>query len=239
MEKSPSDLRSGESPSDLRSESPRTALVAGASGLVGTHLLEQLLAHEAWGSVISLGRRKLPIEHPKLRQETVDFAALDRLTLADEVDDVFSCLGTTIKKAGSKEAFSAVDHDAVVAVGKAGLAAGAERMLHVSALGADSGSSIFYNRVKGDTEADVAKLGFRCDVALRPSIIDGERSESRPGERLGLAVTRFLAPVLGKYKPTHADAIARAMIHEALRDREGHHVLESKEILEIAALTRT
>ncbi|NUO48041.1 MAG: NAD(P)H-binding protein [Polyangiaceae bacterium] len=211
-----------------------TALIAGASGLVGGLLLQHLLADARYEQVVSLGRRKLDVDHPKLRQESVDFGALDKLAPFPVCDDVFSCLGTTIKKAGSKEAFYAVDHDAVIAVGKAARAAGAKQMLHVSSLGADAGSMIFYNRVKGETERDVAAIGFDAAVAFQPSIIDGERAESRTGERIGLAVTRLFAPVLGKYKPTSADAIARAMIAVAKEKRSGSFVVDSREIERLA-----
>jgi uncharacterized protein YbjT (DUF2867 family) len=208
----------------------RSAVIAGASGLVGGLLLEKLLASSAYREVVSLGRRALPVTHDKLRQVTVDFAALDGLDPFPAVDDVFSCLGTTIKKAGSKEAFYAVDHDAVVALGRAARAAGAKQMLHVSSLGADPTSSIFYSRVKGETERDVAALDFQATFAFRPSIIDGERAESRTGERIGLAVTRLLAPVLGKYRPTPASGIADAMIREAAASKSGNFVVDAREI---------
>lgn len=211
-----------------------SALIAGASGLVGGLLLKHLLADSRYEHVVSLGRRKLDVDHPKLRQESVDFASLDQLAPFPACDDVFSCLGTTIKKAGSKDAFYAVDHDAVIAVGKAARAAGAKQMLHVSSLGADAGSMIFYNRVKGETERDVAGLGFDAAIAFQPSIIDGERAESRAGEQIGLAVSRLFAPILGKYKPTPADAIARAMIAVAKEKRSGSQVVDSREIERLA-----
>lgn len=212
----------------------RTALLAGGSGLVGKHLLQRLLESAGYSKVVSVGRRALPIEHPKLEQRVVDMTAITVGGALPPIDDVFSCLGTTIKKAGSKEAFFAVDHDAVVAVAKAGRDAGAKRMFHVTALGADRNSRIFYNRVKGETEADVAALGLSTAIAFRPSIIDGDRAESRPAERVSLALMRAFAPVLGKYKPAHADAIAAAMMCEALRGDPGTRAVESSQILELA-----
>lgn len=212
----------------------RTAIIAGASGLVGGHLLRRLLDEPAYRAVISLGRRALAIQHDKLRQETVDFAALDRLQPFPRADDVFCCLGTAINKAGSQSAFRAVDHDAVVNLARAAHAAGARQFLHVSSLGASARAPVFYNRVKGETEDDVVRIGYARALAFRPSILDGDRAESRPGEKLGLAVARRLGPLLGKYRPTHADAVAAAMIAEALRGGQGAGVVESRQIEAIA-----
>lgn len=187
----------------------RTALIAGASGLVGGHLLDLLLADGRWEQVVSVGRRELPRTHPALRQVVADFADLPSLPAADEA---FCCLGTTIRKAGSQAAFRAVDHDAVVAFAAASRTAGASGFFHVSALGADPGSRIFYNRVKGEVERDVAAVGFPRCTALRPSMLDGERSESRPAERIGLVAMRAAGPLLGRYRPTPAVDVAAAMV---------------------------
>ena len=162
----------------------RTAVVAGASGLVGGCLLRLLLADLDYGRVVSLGRRTLDMRHPKLEQQVVDFLALERLEHFPRADDVFSCLGTTIRAAGSREAFRRVDHDAVVALARAAHQAGATRFLHVTALGAHPRSRVFYNRVKGETERDVAALGLPTVVALRPSLLDGPRQQVRPAERV-------------------------------------------------------
>ncbi|MFL6021916.1 MAG: NAD-dependent epimerase/dehydratase family protein, partial [Marmoricola sp.] len=123
----------------------RTALIAGATGLVGSHLLDQLLADPYWDAVVCVGRRPVDRTGEKLEQLIVSFPDIGEVPAAD---DVFSCLGTTIKLAGSQEAFRAVDHDAVVNLAAAAQAAGASQFLHVTALGASAGSRIFYNRVK-------------------------------------------------------------------------------------------
>lgn len=207
--------------------SARTAVVAGGSGLVGGELLDALLADPTWDRVVSLGRRTLDREHPRLEQKVVSFADLGALPACT---DVFSCLGTTIKVAGSQETFRAVDHDAVVALAEAAYRAGAERFLHVTALGASARSRIFYNRVKGETERDVAASGVPTTVAFRPSMLDGARAESRPAERVGLLAMRALAPVLGRYRPTRARDLARAMVATAKAGRPGHRVVEAGEI---------
>ncbi len=208
----------------------KTSWVAGGSGLVGGELLQLLFGDDDFATVVALGRRPLPLQRLKLRQATVDFAALDAAPALDPPEAAFCCLGTTIKRAGSREAFRAVDHDAVVAFARAARAAGARVFLHVTALGADARSSVFYNAVKGETEAAVAALGFPSVYALRPSILDGERAESRPFERAGLAVGRALGPLLGKYRPTPASAVAAALVASCKSADPGVHVLEAPAI---------
>lgn len=208
----------------------RTALVAGASGLVGGHLLDLLLEDGRWDQVVSVGRRELARTHPALRQVVADFADLPALP---DAHDAFSCLGTTIRKAGSQAAFRAVDHGAVLAFAAAAQAAGAAGFFHVSAMGADPGSRIFYNRVKGEMERDVAALGLPRCTALRPSILDGERAESRPAERVGLVAMRAVAPLLGRYRPTLAADVAAAMV-ELSRQEITPPVLSAAEITRTA-----
>jgi uncharacterized protein YbjT (DUF2867 family) len=212
----------------------KTTWVAGGSGLVGGELLQLLLGDDDFETVISVGRRQLPLQGLKLRQTTVDFAAPDALAALAAPDAAFCCLGTTIKRAGSREAFHAVDHDAVVAFAKAARDKGARVFLHVTALGADVRSSVFYNMVKGEVEATVAALGFPSVYALRPSILDGEREESRPIERVGLAIGRALGPLLGKYRPTPASAVAAALVASCKRAESGVHVLEGPELRRFA-----
>jgi uncharacterized protein YbjT (DUF2867 family) len=212
----------------------RTALVAGASGLVGSLLLDELLESPLYREVCSLGRRPLPKQHPKLTQRTVDFAQLESEVLPSG-EDVFCCLGTTLKKAGSQEAFRAVDHGAVLALGRAARRAGARRFLLVSALGADPRSRIFYNRVKGETEEDLKSLGFESLVLLRPSLLLGERAESRPGERAAIVVTKALGPLLRPFsgRPIEARTVARAMLALARDAAGGTRVALSGELQEL------
>lgn len=206
----------------------RTALIAGASGLVGSHLLGVLLEDATWDRVVSVGRRTLELSHPKLEQLVVPFPEIGEIPAAD---DVFSCLGTTIKVAGSQDAFRAVDHDAVLALAEAAHRRGATRFLHVTALGAAPTSRIFYNRVKGETERDVAASGIATTIAFRPSMIDGERPDAnRPGETIGLVAMRAVGPLLGKFRPNRASDIARAMVREAKAGTTGHRVVDAGQI---------
>jgi uncharacterized protein YbjT (DUF2867 family) len=204
-----------------------TAWVAGASGLVGGELLRLLVGDGAFDRVVSVGRRTVGIEAKKVTEVKVDFADAATFGSLDGADVAFSCLGTTIKKAGSKEAFRAVDHDAVLAFARAARSRGAKVLVHVSSLGADRKSRTFYASVKGEVEEDLAALGYESVYALRPSILDGDRAESRPLERVGLAFARALGPVLGKYRPTEASAVARVMVAKAKAKEPGAHVIDA------------
>ena len=212
---------------ETRLDMTRTAVIAGATGMVGRQLLDVLLADGTWDEVISVGRRAVDREDRRLEQRIVDFGDLDSLT---PCTDVFSCLGTTIRKAGSQDAFRAVDHDAVVALAEAAYRAGAERFLHVTALGASPASRIFYNRVKGETERDVAASGVPTTIAFRPSMIDGERAERRPAEALGLAAMRAVGPLLGRYRPTPVSTIVASMVAVAKAGKPGHRVVEPQDM---------
>lgn len=219
--------------------SRRTALLLGASGLVGSHLLELLLEDERYERVRTLVRRPLARRHPRLETQTVDFDRLrDRPDLF-AVNDIFCCLGTTMAQAGSEAAFRKVDHDYVVLAAELGAARAADQFLLVSALGADPQSRIFYSRVKGAAEIAVKRLPYRATWILRPSLLLGEREEMRIGERLASAVSRPLAPLLvgslRRYRPVSAREVALAMKHLAALQGTGGTV-ESDEIPALAAI---
>jgi len=209
----------------------RTAWIAGGSGLVGAHLLTLLLEDAEFGKVISLGRRQLDIQSSKLVQQTVDFAALDAAGLAAP-EVAFCALGTTIGKAGSQQAFRAVDHDAVLAFARAALAAGARCFVLVSSLGADAESRIFYNRVKGETEAELRTLGFVSLLIAQPSLLLGDRAESRPAERAMIVASRFLGSALKPFasRPIEAHVVARALLVMARDAAPGARVYPSAEL---------
>jgi len=210
-------------------------LVAGATGLVGREVLAVLLADKSYSKVICVGRRALPLQHPKLVQHTVDFKAVAPFTALPHVDDVFIALGTTIKVAGSQAAFRAVDFEAIVAVARAGRAHGATKLGVVSAMGADPNSGIFYNRVKGEMEQALAHMGFKSLVMARPSLLAGDREaleqSSRLGERLGLLATRWLNPLIpNNYRSIQASDVAKALVKAVQSGKPGVQVLLSGEM---------
>jgi len=208
----------------------RTALVAGATGLVGSHVLELLLADPQWSHVVTVGRRKTSNHNAKLEQRVLNLSELDSVTDLPHVDDVFCCLGTTIKQAGSQPAFRLVDHEFVVGLARAGLRAGATQFLLVSAIGADPESRVFYSRVKGETEAAIRKLSYRGIQIFRPSLLLGDRSEFRLGERIAMLgapmLPLLLVGRLRRYRPIQAATVARAMISIAHDAPRGPNVFE-------------
>lgn len=195
------------------------ALIAGASGLVGSQLLAQLLAAPEYDRVVAVVRRPLPVEHPKLQQEIVDFTALEKNGTDLRCDDAFCCLGTTIRDAGSREAFRAVDHTAVLAFAWAARRNGARRFFVVSALGADPDSRVFYSRVKGETDEALQVLGFQTLGIFRPSLLLGPRPRFRLGERMMAALLWLAEPMLfgrlRKYRAIRAGVVARAMLRSS------------------------
>jgi uncharacterized protein YbjT (DUF2867 family) len=216
----------------------RTALLAGATGLVGGHCLELLLHDDAYGQVTVLGRRELGTTHRKLVQRVADFDRLAELGDVPRVEDVFCCLGTTMKQAGSEEAFRRVDFTYVYELARLASRHRAGQFLLVSALGANSQSRVFYNRVKGEVEEAVRKLPFDGVHIFRPSLLLGDRRESRPGERLAILAGRALGFVfvgpLGRYRPIAARAVAAAMVRIAKEAARGVHVYESDRIRALA-----
>jgi uncharacterized protein YbjT (DUF2867 family) len=216
----------------------RTALLAGASGLVGGFLLRQLLDSPEYGRVIVLVRRPLELAHPKLVAVTADFADLAKIGAELDCDDAFCCLGTTLRQAGSRAAFRAVDHTAVLAFAWLAQRNGAERLFVVSALGANAQSRVFYNRVKGETEEALEVLGFRTLAIFRPGLLLGPRTRPRWGERVGAAVLWVAEPLLvgglRKYRAIQAAVVARAMVRCSFgRPGQGVLIYPSDEIQDL------
>ena len=211
-----------------------TALLAGASGLIGREV--------AWhwtgpGPLHLLVRRTQPAAQPLHRVHVVDYAALPPLPKAELA---LCCLGTTIKVAGSQEAFRAVDHTAVLAFARAAQRAGVKRFAVVSALGASLKSPTFYNRVKGEMEAELATLGFVSLVIARPSLLAGDRASlgqaARPAERLTLALTVPFVPFIPKkWRPIQAATVARAMLRALSQPIGSVQVLESAALQDLGA----
>lgn len=219
----------------------RSVVIAGASGLVGSHCLRHLLAHDDVARVTAFVRKPLGVTDAKLKERALGDvdprgAPWD---MPKDIDDAHCALGSTMKKAGSRDAFVKIDRDTVLAFARAARSAGARRFVLVSSLGADPRAMNFYLRVKGEVERDIGKLGFDVVHVLRPSILDGDRPEARAGEKLGLVAMRGVARVLGdtfRYAPIHVDTVGRAMVKLAFTDVRGATVHESPTLQAFASV---
>lgn len=212
----------------------RSAVIAGATGLTGTYCVDEILQSGAWERVIALVRRPTGRTHPHYEERAAAFDALD----VSEEADVFCALGTTIRTAGSPEAFRRVDYDLVLALAKRTAAAGARQFLLVSSAAADPSSSSFYLRTKGEIEHAVSALSFDAVHIFRPGPLTGPRAERRPGEKIGIAAARafhvLLAGPLRKYRAIAAQDVARAMVAAARQRTPGRHINHYDEILALA-----
>ena len=208
----------------------RVALLAGATGLVGQALLALLLADARYSAIHVVGRRAPNVQHPKLVVHIS--ASLTNWASPVAVDDVFIALGTTIKVAGSKAAFKALDFDAVLALATQAKALGATRLAVVSAMGASAQSAVFYNQVKGEMETAVNQLGFQTVVIARPSLLAGDRESlkqpERIAEKLSLVAFKWLKPLIpANYQAINASDVAAAMLKTLGSAGAGKQVLLS------------
>jgi uncharacterized protein YbjT (DUF2867 family) len=209
----------------------KTALLAGSTGLIGRQLLQLLLDDPYYTVVKAISRKPLDFVHPKLQNIVADLNSLTQHYDVLKADDVFCCLGTTIKQAGSKDAFRAVDYDYPLELARLTKNQGAEQYLIITALGSDAKSGIFYNRVKGEVEKAIGEIGFQSYHIFRPSLLLGERMEKRAGEGAATAVYTalgFLIPL--KYKAIDSVKVAKGMLHFAKQNVSGRFIHESKEL---------
>jgi uncharacterized protein YbjT (DUF2867 family) len=205
-------------------------LLVGATGLVGSHVLALALADPRVNSVVAPARRDLPA-HPKLLSPRVDFDHLPEDEDWWQADAVICTLGTTMRAAGSRDAFRRVDHQYPLDVARIARRHGTPTCVLNSAMGASASSKIFYNRVKGELEQDLAKAGFESLTFVRPGLIGGEREESRTGEHTMLVVLGLLGPVLPRrWRINPAAKIAEALIEAAVDPAPGVHVVASERL---------
>ncbi|MDY7566634.1 oxidoreductase [Pseudomonas sp. RTC3] len=204
---------------------PQHILLAGATGLTGEHLLDRLLSEPTVSRVLAPTRKPLN-KHPRLENPVGELNAL-LPTLSGRVDIAFCCLGTTIKQAGSQEAFRAVDLDMVVAFGKRARELGARHLVVISAVNADRRSSVFYNRIKGEMEYALKTQDWPQLTIVRPSLLLGERTEQRLAEQLAGPLAKLIP---GKYRGIEACCLARALWRLALEDQDGVRIVEAEEL---------
>ena len=206
-------------------------LHVGATGLVGRLVLARLLQAPRVERVVAPTRRPLALADARLLNPVVDFEALPEDTGWWAVDAVVCTLGTTIADAGSKAAFRRVDHDYPLHVARLARRHGATTFALNSAMGANAGSSIFYNRIKGELEEALLALGYPSLVLVRPGLIDGERERPRAGEGRALAVSRLLRPLLPpKWRPSRAERIADALVQAVLDPPAGRRLVEAERL---------
>jgi uncharacterized protein YbjT (DUF2867 family) len=218
----------------------KIALVAGSNGLVGSKLLPVLLSAPEYSRVHALTRRALPTDNPRLANRVVRFdAALDAQLKGLVCHDAFCCLGSTMSTAGSQQAFYAVDHDLTLKFASFALAAGVNRFVIVSSIGADPAAKNFYLRVKGETEKDLERLRFRSLDILQPSMLLGPRRELRLLELVAQPAMRVVSPLLfgqfARYRALDAEVVAAAMHGAARGLRKGVYRYTYGDICKLAA----
>lgn len=210
------------------------AVLAGASGLIGSKLLNILLQEPYYDEVLILVRKELPVSHKKLIQLVIDFDKLDDRAAAITGHAVFCCLGSTIKKTPDLAMYRKIDHDYPLKLAQLARQSDVEQYHLVSAIGANNHSSNFYTKMKGEVEDAIEKVGLHCLHIYQPSVLTGGRTESRPMERFTIALMKVIDPFLvgglKKYRSISAGTVARAMFNESIKKQEGVFVHASDKI---------
>jgi uncharacterized protein YbjT (DUF2867 family) len=216
----------------------KTALIIGATGLVGKYLAELLLNDSRFGKVIVFARRTTGLNDPKLEEHIVDFNSPAEWMHLVKGDVAFSAMGTTLKQAGSKEAQYKIDYTYQYEFAKASAANGVPVYVLVSSAGADAKSTIFYSRIKGELENAVRKLNFTSVYFIQPSLLVGDREEKRGGEKIGFAVLKALNAIgiLRKYKPIHGREVAKALLNCGAKAEKGVHTITLNKVFEAAGI---
>ena len=214
----------------------KKAIIIGATGLVGSHLLQRLLKDHRFTDITVLGRRSCGKQDPGLREHLVDFSDPESWTHLVQGDVLFLCLGTTRAKAGGKKAQYLVDHTYQLRVAEAAAKNGVHSLLLVSSAGARLSSPFFYMRMKAELERDIGSLSIPRKVFVRPGALTGPRTEKRRGENMGVWVLRSLnrLGILRKQRPIHGDEVARALVNASLDETKGLHVHELQEVFALS-----
>lgn len=212
---------------NMKSKILRTALVLGGTGLVGKQLVKQLLDDPYFSSVKVFGRRPTGIVNAKLVEVVIDFNKSEEWAHELVGDVIFSAFGTTLKKAGGKEQQYQIDYHFQYQVIRLAFENSVPDCVLVSSPGASVGSKVFYTRMKGELDRDVAKLGFDRLVLIKPSVLAGKRDEKRMGESLGITLGNALSwiPPMRKYRPVPDSTVAAAMIH-SVKNPADHPIVQ-------------
>ncbi|MEK4508479.1 oxidoreductase [Paenibacillus sp. FSL K6-2524] len=217
----------------------KRALIAGSTGLVGNELLHYLLEAEEYDQVIAIVRSSLQIVHSKLTEKIVDFDQLEEVQEYFAVDDVFCCLGTTIKKAKSQDAMYKIDVEYPLTIARLAKEQGASHFLLISSMGANPNSSVWYSKIKGNLEQELSKIGYDSNSILRPSLLLGNRQEFRLGEQWGGSIFKVVSPLLvgpfRKYRAIQAKNVALAMYRIAQLTSPGVTIYPSDKLASIAS----
>lgn len=217
----------------------KKVVILGATGLIGKSLTQLFLDHGDW-KVSCLVRRAPTLNHPYLELEVVNFQEHAHLGKYLQCDLLVSCLGTTMKVAGSKEAFEFVDATLPLSLARQAHEQGCEAMMTVSSIGASPKSGSYYTRVKGQVEEDLKKVGFKSLHIMRPSLLLGQRNEKRAGEDIGKVLGGLISPLLmgpmRRYRPIEAHDVAKAMLHLAQNNEDGVFIHESEALQRISML---
>jgi uncharacterized protein YbjT (DUF2867 family) len=214
------------------------AILAGATGLIGSELLNILLTEPDYDQILVVARKSTGITHPKLKELIINFDRVDDYATEIAGHALFSCLGTTLNKTPDKKLYHKIDHDYPVRLAQLAAQNGVEQYHLVSSIGANSQSSNYYTRFKGETEEDVKLAGVKSVHIYQPSFITGDRKEFRPMEKIFIGLSFVFDPLLvgsmKKYKSIAAKTIARAMFNQSIKNSEGVFVYPSDKIKELA-----
>jgi len=214
------------------------AIIAGSTGLIGSKLLQILLRENFYDEVLILVRKKIDLDHKKLTQLVVNFDQLDNHAEALTGHALFSCLGTTNNKTPDKTVYRHIDHDYPVQLAQLALKNGIEQYHLVSSIGADSGSSFFYTKTKGETEADIQQLGLPALHIYRPALLTGDRLEKRPMVKTIAVIYKIIDPLLfgnwKKYRSIAGETVAMAMYKQSTKNITGTFIYESDQIKQLS-----
>lgn len=217
----------------------KTALVIGATGLVGRALLDELLLNKSFDKVLVFGRRTVGVQHAKLEEHLINFDAPDSWKQLVKGDVLFSTLGTTLKQAGGKVAQYKIDYSYQYAFAQAAVDNGVPSYVLVSSPGASADAKIFYTRMKGELERDVRKLSFLSTTFIQPGLLYGNRTPKRVGEDMAYGLLKAFNSIglFRGYRPIHGQMVAKAMIVAALKSKVGVHTYTLDEVFRLAELT--